>query len=202
MDEAISIHTNKNGVDIRGSEVEKKFLRVRKGTRRFRLEVEALRRMAGVEGIPALLVCSEAEQRIVISRIPGEDLTKATVVPDSCFVSLRRVVEDMLAHGVARHSIPPRDVIVRPDGAAGLVDFERITLRSWRWSPAWKIACRITRFHMMRLIVKHAPHLLSAQEQRQFDRQWKIHSAFRKLIQLRRRWRGKGQWEKKPAASA
>jgi hypothetical protein len=189
MDEAISIHTHKNGVDIRGSEVEKRFHRVRKGLRRFDLEVKALQRLAGMEGIPVLLEHSREDQRIVMSRLPGMDLKQSPQPPDSCFLSLRGVVAEMLERGVARHAIPPRDVIVQPDGTAGLVDFERITLRWCRWGPVWWMACRITRFHLLRLTAKFAPHLLTPAEQRRFAWQWRIRNFFRRFVVLKGRLR-------------
>lgn len=203
MDEAISIHTHKNGVDIRGSEVEKRFHRVRKGLRRFDLEVEALQRMAGVAGIPVLLEHSREDQRLLMSRLPGVDLKHSAQPPDSAFVSLRRVVAEMLERGVARHAIPARDVIVQPDGTAGLVDFERITLRWSRWGLIWWFACRITHFHLVRLIAKFAPHLLTPAEQRRFAWQWRIRNFFRGFIKLKSRLRGdvRRTQEKPPAAS-
>ena len=43
---------------------------------------------------------------------------------------LSRIVEQMLAAGVARHSMPIRDIVVDESGNLSLVDFERSTLRS------------------------------------------------------------------------
>jgi predicted Ser/Thr protein kinase len=186
MDGDLSIHSQKNGVDVRGDAVVKQYFHVRKGGRRFELEVEALRRMAGVAGIPRLVEESRAEQRIVMSRLPGTDLKKLTEPPpDSCFLSLRRLVEEMLECGVARHAIPARDVIALPDGTAGMVDFERITLRRGRGGLVWRLACRITRFHLLRLIDRFAPHLLTAEERRRFEREWRVRMAFRKFIRVK-----------------
>src|SRR5687767_13867134 len=48
MEGEFSVHTTKNMVDIREDHVQKTFKNVRTGRVRFRREVEALRRLAGV----------------------------------------------------------------------------------------------------------------------------------------------------------
>lgn len=152
MKQKLSVFKGKNAVAIDGDRVQKTFTNVRKAAIRYRLEVEALRRLAGLDGIPVLLERSDDTRTIVIFRIPGVSLAASPSLPDTCVVAVREVVAEMLRCGVARHSLPPRDVIIRPDGRVGLVDFERITLRGWRFNPAWAIACSITRFHLHRLI--------------------------------------------------
>lgn len=184
-----SIETAKNKAVLEADRVVKTFKQGRKAARRFRLEVESLTRLAGVAGVPALLAVSPPELQLVASRLPGEPLTAARRVPDQAFLRLRDLVQEMLQHGVARHSMPPRDIIVGPDGQVGLVDFERVTLRGWRLSPVWLGACLITRFHLLRLIGNHAPHLLSPGEARRLAIQRRIGGWYHSFILLRRRIR-------------
>ena len=186
-----SVETSKNAAILEADRVVKTFKRVPKAVRRFRLEVESLTRLAGLDGIPAILEVSDPDLRLVMSRLPGEPLTTAPVVPDAAFNDLRALVAAMLERGVARHSMPPRDVIVAPDGRIGLVDFERVTLRGWRHNPIWRISCSITRFHMLRLIGDHAPHLLSRKESRRLGVQRRLGGWYHSWILLRRRLRGR-----------
>ena len=174
MDEAIRIHTQKNGVDIRGNEVKKKFHLVPKGLRRLDLEARALQRMVGATGIPLLLEHSRKEERMVMSRLPGVDLTHWLQSPDSTFVSLRIVVTEMLERGVASRATPPRNVIVQLHGTAGLVDLERVTLRWSQWTLIWWFACGITNFRFLRLLAKYAPHPMTFSEHRRLAWQWRL----------------------------
>jgi hypothetical protein len=145
--------------------------------------------MRGIPGVPVVLEASDELLRLVLTRIPGAELARAGHPPDAVFIDLRRLIADMLSRGVARHAMPSRDVIVQPDGRAGLVDFERVTLRRWRHSPLWFIASTITRFHLRRLLWNHAPHLLTLRECRLLRRQQWVRDRFRSLIVWRRRLR-------------
>jgi len=69
-----SISTRKNTVSLAADRVTKIFGRVAKARKRFRQEVGSLRRLEGMEGIPALLEVSEPQLRLVVSRLPGEPL--------------------------------------------------------------------------------------------------------------------------------
>lgn len=184
-----SIETAKNKAVLEVDRVVKTFKQGRKAARRYRLEVESLSRLAGVAGVPALVAVSPQELRLVASRLPGEPLSVARQVPDQAFLRLRDLVQEMLQRGVARHSMPPRDVIVGPDGQVGLVDFERVTLRGWRLSPVWLGACLITRFHLLRLIGDRAPHLLSRSEAESLRIQRRMGRWYHSFILLRRRIR-------------
>jgi len=183
--------TSKNSALLETDRVVKTFKRAPRAVTRFRHELTSLRRLSGVIGIPKLLEVSEPELRLVLSRLPGQPLTTAQAVPDSAFLDLRDLVARMLACGVARHSMPPRDVIVGPGGEVGLVDFERVTLRGWRHNPIWLISCWITRYHMLRLIGDRAPHLLSEEEKRTLAIQRRLGGLYHSFILLRRRIRGR-----------
>ncbi|TEA74230.1 hypothetical protein ERE07_18260 [Allopusillimonas ginsengisoli] len=156
---------------------------------RFSREIKALRRLSGIDGVPALLAYSPAERWLAIDLIPGTPLPENPAAPDKLFTNLRVVVENMLRCGVARHSLPARDVIVRPDGTAGVVDFERCTLQHWRFSPIWWVARKVTQFHLLRLIDNHAPHLLTPKEQLRLQTCYRLSKAFHRCTRWRSRLR-------------
>ena len=160
----VASDTRKNKVLLYEDRVEKTFKQRRKSERHARRELRALARLEGLDGIPVVLHADLAQRRVVLSRVPGKPLTELERVPDSALAGLRNLIEAMLERGVARHSLPPRDVIVGPDGSVGLVDFERTTCRGFRGSPVWWIAKAVTRFHVLRLVHSRAPHLLSGSE--------------------------------------
>ncbi|MGH8019858.1 MAG: hypothetical protein ACREIA_16585 [Opitutaceae bacterium] len=186
----IRIESPKNIVEINGTSVRKRYRPGFNGAKRFRREVEALGRLAGIDGIPVVLEFADEPMMLVVSRIAGTPLADCATVLESVMHRLRGLVEEMMRRGVARHSMPARDVMVRPDAQVGMVDFERVTLRGWRFSPPWLIACAVMRFHLLRLIADRAPELLTARERRRLAVQWQIRNLFRYLIEARRSLRG------------
>lgn len=168
----------RNQIEIDSDRVRKQFFGGPGRALRFRREVEALRRLSVLDEVPMLISYSPDRFWLITERIPGVPLDQAAVIPDGLFNHLSSLIDRMLRCGVARHSLPARDVIVRPDGHAGLVDFERCTLRRWRWSPIWWIACKVTRFNLLRLIHDCAPHLLTPGERRRLHRQYQLRKGF------------------------
>ncbi|MFS1438156.1 hypothetical protein [Shewanella sp. 10N.286.48.A6] len=79
-------------------------------------------------------------------------------------ILLREMVANMLAQGVARHAMPVRDLLADSDENLGMVDFERITFRSFEWSPIWLIAKKVSHYHLYRLIRTYQPQQLTEQE--------------------------------------
>lgn len=179
----------KNNVRIESMRVVKRFNHGHHRRRRFCRENRALHRLRHVEGIPQVLASQPAERRLVLERIHGQAFAQAPKVPDRFYHQLHILVEQMLEQGVARHSMPPRDVIVRSDGSPGLVDYERVTLRHWRFSPVWLVARTVTRFHLLRFVGDHAPQLLDAVQKRRLARQRRIRTHFRRWLEWRRRQR-------------
>lgn len=162
----VASDTRKNRVLIFEDRVQKTFKPSRKSERNARRELEALERLEGLAGIPVVLELDLEKRTVVLSRVPGRPLTELARVQDPTLLGLRRLVEAVLERGVARHSLPPRDVLVAADGSVGLVDFERSTCRRFPGDPIWAIAKLVTRFHVMRLVHGRAPHLLSGSERR------------------------------------
>lgn len=169
---------NQVAIDSSGTQVVKVFTQGRNKTSRFYKEVNALKRLTGIAGIPEVLSYSPSQRRITVERIAGTPLPQASNVPDDAFIHLRIVVEDMLYCGVARHSLPARDVIVCTDGSVGVVDYERCSFRGWRFDPLWWVAAKVARFNLLRLIHQYAPHLLTEAEYHLLRRQYRIQTIF------------------------
>ncbi|MBF9002894.1 protein kinase family protein [Vibrio nitrifigilis] len=131
--------------------------------RRYKLEKESLTRLKGVNGTPELYGADDAQFTLKMSRLPGvsaETLTPANIQ------ALAKIVKDTLAAGVARHSMPIRDIVVDKEGQLGLVDFERVTLRKWSWRPDWIVACWVSYYHLARLIAEYQPQMLTRKQEK------------------------------------
>jgi predicted Ser/Thr protein kinase len=184
---ALALDTGKNRVLVYHDSVHKTFKVARNARRNARRELKALRLLAGLDGVPLVLAANLDQLTVVMSRIPGKPLTECGNVAEHTMRTLRKLVEQMLQRGVARHSLPPRDVIVANDGSAGLVDFERSTRRLFPFDPSWAIAKAVTRFHLLRLVNQHAPQLLTLSEQRRLRWQTALRAALQRPGKLRRR---------------
>lgn len=171
-DPVVASDTPKNRVLVYEDRVHKTFKSVRTSESRARRELAALELLAGLEGVPVVLACGLDRRTLVLSRVPGKPLSDCESVSETTMSRLRSLVERMLERGVARHSLPPRDVLVAPDGSVGMVDFERSTRRLFPGEPGWVVAKAVTRFHLVRLIHEHAPQLLSPGEQRRL--RWQV----------------------------
>lgn len=150
--------TNKMLLKI-GDDIVTKFFKPKSSTpRRYAIEKEALSRLQGIAGIPVLYGVDEQKHVIRMSRLSGE--SAHTLSPEQ-IITLTTIVNNMLNAGVARHSMPIRDIVVDENGTLGLVDFERATLRRRSWSPIWRIARKVSLYHLYRLIAEHQPQMLS-----------------------------------------
>ena len=183
----LALQTSKNRVLIFEDRVQKTLGSSRYAALHARREVRALGRLAGLERVPVLLALGLDRKTVIMSRVPGKPLSDCEVVSERTMASLRVLVEQVLARGVARHSLPPRDVIVAQDGTAGLVDFERSTRRLFPGDPAWLVAKAVTRFHLLRLVDRHAPQLLSPGERRTLRWQAGVRAALQPPAKLLRR---------------
>ncbi|NOT29022.1 MAG: hypothetical protein HOP15_01085 [Planctomycetes bacterium] len=190
------VESPKNRVLVYEDRVEKTFVTGRGCARKARREAAALRALAGIAGVPVLRELAQGGSCVIMSRLHGTTLAEHGVaqhgvaqhaVAASTLASLRILVEQMLERGVARHSLPHRDILVLPDGSAGLVDFERSTLRLFPCEPSWLLARSITRFHLLRLIGELAPELLTPREQRKLGRQLALRAALQRPMKLRRK---------------
>lgn len=191
-DGAIQIYqTKKMRVEIGEFSVVKIF-KIKPGSnKRYKCEKEALQRFKGTNGLPELLNYSDQQTRLVMKRLPGKNVEKYS---DEHLLRIRELINEALRLGVARHSLPDRDILVNGNDV-GIVDFERISLRSFAWLPIWKMAKYVTQFHVSRLISRHNPNLLSATEQRVLKVGLLIYKPFKNLRlaikPYRARWRNR-----------
>ncbi|QKX16270.1 hypothetical protein [Microbulbifer sp. YPW1] len=147
-----------------GTKSVTKYFKQRPGVqRRYRVEKSALQRLRGVVGFPQLIRTADTSLLLEMSRLPGASVKSLS---ERNLRDLAAIVEKMLAAGVARHSLPLRDILVDPEGNVGLVDFERATLRSRIWRPDWSIAKAVTRYHLYRLFAEQQPQLLNPEQWR------------------------------------
>jgi hypothetical protein len=99
--------------------------------------------------------------------------------------AIREIIYSTLQRGVARHSLPIRDILSSGKGEVGIVDFERVSLKKPYDPITWFVAKRVTLFHLNRLIFEHQPHLLSPNERFAVSSGFKIRKFFRKYMLVR-----------------
>lgn len=151
--------TNKILLKIGHDNVTKLFKPKSTTRRRYRTEKEALSRLRGIPGVPQLIHSDDNTYTLEMSRLPGES---ASQLSEGNLIDLAWIVERILDAGVARHSMPIRDIVIDQRGRIGLVDFERATLRPRWWRPDWPVAKLVFRYHLYRLISEHQPQMLDA----------------------------------------
>jgi len=181
------LESPKNRLTLYPDRVQKTFHAGRGSARRARKERIALRVLAGLQGVPAVLAVSPDGRSIEMSRLRGKPLAECRSVQPATLASLRDLVEEVLRRGIARHSLPPRDVIVHDDGSVGLVDFERSSRRWFSAGPLWLVARAITRFHLLRLVGEYAPELLDERERRRLRWQRFLRDSLQRPFKLKRR---------------
>jgi hypothetical protein len=187
VDDVAELQTERSVVRIEGDRVHK--MRGPRYRAMARRELAALKRLQGLEGFPVLVECSGDGLHMTTLRMPGTVLHDCAQIPDQAFVHLRALVEAMLERGVARHSLPSRDVLVGEDGRCSLLDFERTRLRRFRFGPLWLFERALTRYHLVRLIAEHAPHLLTPREAARFRRRFALRRLHYRFRVWNKRWR-------------
>lgn len=101
-----------------------------------------------------------------MTKLNGQNLDILSV---SALNNLKKLINNMLDAGVSKHSLPVRYILITEENSVTLVDFERVTLRRYRWSPIWLIAKEVTYFHLLRLIDQHESTLLTDSEQKNWS---------------------------------
>jgi len=107
-------------LEINELDVSKFFKRCSGYQQRYKHEKEALIRMKHVENVPRLLTFQDENTKLIMSRVPGK---RVDTLSEKNFLDLTSIVAQMLDVGVARHSMPIRDVLVDDSGQISLVDF-------------------------------------------------------------------------------
>ena len=155
------VSTKKMKVIIGTSSVTKEFKKSFGYKKRYQTEKRALKKLSKLDGIPKILSFSDESKTLKITRLNGNP---ASEFSDKVLLDLKILTLSTIALGVARHSLPVRDIIIDKNQKVGIVDFERATIKEDSWSPIWRVSTLVTRFHLYRLIFKHNPDLLSANE--------------------------------------
>jgi len=182
----ISIYeTGKMRVEIGDEEVVKTFKIRPSYKKRYSREKFALLRLKGLSGFPEIIKYKDDDTTLTMTRLLGENKEQLS---DEALQHLCLLVDRMLCAGVARHSLPERDLLIKDDKVS-IVDFERVTLRGSTWSPIWFFSKKVTRFHLLRLISRHNPALLSEEEKNKLA----YFSNVREKLQVLKRLRTKGR---------
>lgn len=88
-------------------------------------ERRALALARGLDGIPQLAEASAAPERLERTHLDGEPLHRCTRLPLDFFEHLAELVRALHALGIAHNDLhKEQNIIVRPDGRPGLIDFQ------------------------------------------------------------------------------
>ncbi len=140
-----------------------------------RREYGALRKLMGVTGIPAL-VAKIDRYAIAIEHVSGISLDKrpSSDIPNEFYSELRRVIDDMHAHGVAHCDLRSRgNVMLGDDGKPYVIDFGACVFRGrglnpfikWLFSQFVLADCNA----VLRIKKRMSPQLLSESERIELD---------------------------------
>ena len=174
--------TKKMRVSIYETVVVKKFKQHRGYKKRYANEKKALQLLEAVDGIPKVIAYSDSDHALTISRLKG---TNRERIPDNSLLKLRKMMDKTIELGVARHSLPPRDILVDEDENVGVVDFERVSIRKYALSPIWLIAKQVSKFRVIKLIYQHNLQVLTDEELRIFRSRQIIQRRFDKYRVIR-----------------
>ena len=110
-------------------------------------EVRQMRAAAGIEGIPRIL--AHPEPNIYVREyIEGVALPRAPAPPGEFFEALREIVLALHARGITHNDLHKEaNVIVRPDGSPGLIDFQ-LSLCPPRDSTLFRVLARFDLYHV------------------------------------------------------
>lgn len=132
-------------------------------------EAQALARLVGVAGVPALYRRLDA-RAVLIEYLPGQPWSQARPPPAS-YARLAELMARMHGAGVAHCDLrAPSNILVDEAGQPYLVDFVARVHRGRPWNLAWNAVfaafCRADRNALSKLKLKFAPELASAEDRR------------------------------------
>jgi predicted Ser/Thr protein kinase len=121
-------------------------------------EARQLRRAAGIPGIPRLLA-RRSGNAFVREFLPGVALPRAPAPPRAFFDELLGIVRALHARGITHNDLHKEaNVIVRPDGRPGLIDFQ-LSLTLPPGSSLHRLLARFDEYH----VLKNRRHRTGAQ---------------------------------------
>lgn len=132
-----------------------------------RREAQALERLAGLPGIPALIRRIDS-RGVLMEYVPAEPWPRMQP-PAESFDRLHELLASMHARGVAHCDLrAPSNILVDKTGQPYIVDFVARVMRGAGWNHpwAWVFAkfCQADRNALAKLKVRNAPHLATEQE--------------------------------------
>ncbi|MCG3135753.1 MAG: hypothetical protein HMLKMBBP_03509 [Planctomycetes bacterium] len=179
-------------------------VRVAAAARRLaRREADHLERLAGLDGIPALLA-RPSPDTFVRSWIDGATLRETADVPDAVFPSLRALLAEVHARGVAYADLAKEEnIVVDPDGRPWLVDFQISASRDSWLSALVPMLQRADRWHLARHVKRRRPDQLTDEDRALLARGKGVLSSLHRALvktpynlvtrRLVRRWSGAGE---------
>lgn len=161
------------------------------GPRLLDREERALRRLAGLSGVPGFKL-RPSRQRLIMERLAGRPLASfprgggSATLPADFFLRLRRLVKTVHHEGIAQGDIGAGDVMVRSDGSPGLVDFSVSVQRRSGGFGAWifRAAVHQDLRRVARLHQRYSPLDLDAEEERILATASPVHRWGRRLRRL------------------
>lgn len=174
--------TIKMKVERNDDHIIKTFKPVHGFQKRYQAEKAALKLLNDIEGIPKILeVCDEVPS-IKMTLLPGKEVNELSMEQAR---EVKRIISAGIESGVARHSLPLRDILGNGSGKVGIVDFERVTIRDKSDPVTWHVARKVAFFHLARLLYEHQPSLLSKKDKMAVTTGFKVRSVFKKYMIIR-----------------
>jgi RIO-like serine/threonine protein kinase len=127
-------------------------------------ECRQLRRADGVEGVPRLLA-RPAPNVYLREYLEGTPLPRAPAPPREFFDRLARIAAALHARGVTHNDLHKEaNVIVRPDGSPGVIDFQ-LSLSLPRGSGLHRLLARFDLYHVAKNRRHRTGEPLSSEEE-------------------------------------
>lgn len=153
--------TKKMTVEINSDSVTKNFKPSFGYKKRYQTEKKALNLLQELEGIPKIISFSDDIVSITMTKIDGENTAHFS---DKSLYDLKSKILSTIELGVARHSLPARDLLIDMNKNVRVVDFERATIKEYSLNIIWKMATLVTKFNTYRFIYKHNADLFETSE--------------------------------------
>lgn len=150
--------------------------------KRYQAEKDSLQILNEVEGIPRIIEVNDEVPLIKMTLLPGKTVTHLSIEEA---LEVKRIITTGIENGVARHSLPVRDILADGNGKVGIVDFERVTIRDRVDPVTWHVASKVAFFHLARLLFEHQPSLLSKKDQIAVSTGFKVRAVFKKYMVVR-----------------
>ena len=127
-----------------------------------RREARALTRLAGTDGVPALIALEP--DRLIRSFVPGEPMHAAEPRSKSYYLSALGLLRRIHSMGVTHNDLAKEaNWIRRPDGTAGIVDFELAVC--FRTRNRWfRLLAREDLRHLLKHKARYRPDALSSRQ--------------------------------------